>query len=270
MPGPHAPGDRPGARTTPTDGRKNPDDHRYTRHRPAPTDLKPVPAEPGRAPACRRVPGYAAGPGYPAPALNAAAQAGWTEFQDKVANVTYTSPDRCARLSFGPETNRYAACRDELWQATYITDPTASITASGATHWAATFGDYTPAEAIAAFLTAVARPVRPEAEGEPGTFLYAAGPGDHLAVCTVCDQAGWVLDPHRAEHCHLSADTTMRMTYRAPYPDRRGQAGWQAVYHPIDTDRRWSARFTPAVPAAAITAFLSVLTDPAGLDPDRA
>lgn len=34
--------------------------------------------------------------------------------------------------------------------------------------------------------------------------------------------------------------------------------------------RDWAARFTAHTPAEAIAAFLTALTDPAGLDPDRA
>jgi hypothetical protein len=214
------------------------------------------------------VPGYAAGPGYPAPALNAAAQAGWTRFEDDAANVTYTSPDACARLQFGPETVRYTRCRARLWQATYTPDPTSTTT--GQAGWKATFGENTPAEAIAAFLTALTRSAGRHTDGEADTVLYAAGAGDPASVYEVCNEAGWALDPHLADDYHLSADTTMRLPYRAPHPDRRvEQAGWQAAYRPIDTDRRWTARFTPTVPAAAIAAFLRVLTDPAGLDPER-
>jgi hypothetical protein len=214
------------------------------------------------------VPGYAAGPGYPTPALTAAAAAGWTTFQDGLANVTCTSPDKRARLQFGPETVRYARCRDRLWQVSYTADPIGTST-PGTAHWSATFGDNTPAEAIAAFLTTLTGSVEQRMHGDAHTPLYATGPGDPAPVYAACDQAGWTLAPDIAEDCRISADTTMRLTYRAPHPGHRNEAGWQVAYRPIDTDRRWSARFTATVPAAAIAAFLRVLTDPAGLDPDR-
>ena len=111
------------------------------------------------APAPVTVPAYAAGHGTPDVALGRLREAGWTRYADGDCNITYISPDGAARAEFGPETRH--AEYGVLWQVAY-TDPD-PYTKSPAT-WKATFGAQVPAEAIAAFLTALTDPEGLETE----------------------------------------------------------------------------------------------------------
>lgn len=97
------------------------------------------------------VPGYAAGPGIPTPALEALRDAGWTRYEDGEGDVTYVSPDGAASARFAPE----IAPPDPLWALAY-TDP--DPYAKSPRSWKATFGSNTPAEAIAAFVAALTDP----------------------------------------------------------------------------------------------------------------
>ena len=103
------------------------------------------------APAPVTVPGYAAGAGDPSLALDRLRDAGWTRYEDGDGDVTYVSPDGAARAQFAPE----IAPPAPLWAVAYTNpDPYAKNRMS----WKATFGMDTPAEAIAAFVTALTDP----------------------------------------------------------------------------------------------------------------
>ena len=108
------------------------------------------------APESKTFPVYAAGAGQPDLALNRLREAAWTRYTDDLGNVTYISPDGAVRAEFGPETDRYARNpHSALWQVTYADpDPYATSRKS----WTATYGDNTPAEAIAAFLITLIAP----------------------------------------------------------------------------------------------------------------
>ncbi|MBR7830619.1 DUF317 domain-containing protein [Actinospica sp. MGRD01-02] len=220
---------------------------------PAPTTPAPV-----------LVPPYAASAGIPAPALDAAGAAGWTRFEDEVANVTYTSPDGRCRLEFGPETERYRYDADRLWVAEYRPEP------GGERGWAAHFGDDTPAEAIAAFVRVLTDPAG--IRGAVPGYLAGAAENGADAVFDAAEANGWVRAVRTATYTgthgpvHLSCNP-------AP-PEIPGQflaAGphWRATFPEGVHRRAWTAVFTAEVPGEAITAFLVTLTDPAGLDPDR-
>lgn len=101
------------------------------------------------------VPVYAAGAGMPNHALEKLRAAGWTRYEDGLGDVSYLSPDGTLAVEFGPETRRYQNDPGALWQATY-TDPNPYT--SPRRSWRAAFGDSVPAEAIAAFLTALCDP----------------------------------------------------------------------------------------------------------------
>jgi hypothetical protein len=116
----------------------------------APADLDTAPAD--HAPA--RVPVYAAGHGEPDLALRVLTAAGWTAYEDNLANKTLVSPDGQVTCEFGPETSRYAHnARGALWEIRF-THPNPYLQMT----WTAHFGDQVPAEAIAAFLRALTDP----------------------------------------------------------------------------------------------------------------
>ncbi|MBR7833498.1 DUF317 domain-containing protein [Actinospica durhamensis] len=99
------------------------------------------------------VPAYAAGCGLPESALDAGADAGFRRGTDENETSWAVSPDERLRIEFGPESARYAGNpMGGLWLVTY-TDPEAPRRG-----WRAGFGDNCPAEAIAAFIKALAIP----------------------------------------------------------------------------------------------------------------
>lgn len=103
--------------------------------------------------AVRTVPAYAAGCGLPDSALCAGAEAGFRRGVDENQTSWAVSPDERLRVEFGPESARYAGNpMGGLWLVTYA-DPE---TPRGG--WRAQFGDNCPAEAIAAFIKALAIP----------------------------------------------------------------------------------------------------------------
>lgn len=103
--------------------------------------------------AVRTVPAYAAGCGLPETALDAGAEAGFRRGADENETSWAASPDERLRIEFGPESSRYAGNpMGGLWLVTY-TDPEAPRDG-----WRAQFGDNCPAEAIAAFIKALAIP----------------------------------------------------------------------------------------------------------------
>ncbi|WP_034266624.1 DUF317 domain-containing protein [Actinospica robiniae] len=116
------------------------------------TTTEAAPADTVEAPA-RTVPAYAAGCGLPESALNAGAEAGFRRGADENEMSWVVSPDERLRIEFGPESARYAGNpMGGLWLVTY-TDPEAPRGG-----WRAQFGDNCPAEAIAAFIKALAIP----------------------------------------------------------------------------------------------------------------
>jgi hypothetical protein len=118
-------------------------------------DTTPTPATPDTAPAApaRTVPVYAAGCGNPDVVLKSASDAGFQCGLDENMTAWAVSPDGRLRLEFGPESGRYFGNpMGGLWLVTY-TD--AAEPRSG---WRAQFGDNCPAEAIAAFVKALAHP----------------------------------------------------------------------------------------------------------------
>jgi hypothetical protein len=219
-----------------------------------------TPAPTPRNPAL--VPPYAAGPGTPTPALAAAYTAGWDRYEDESANVTYTSPDRRCSLEFGPETARYRHNEDRLWAAAYRPGPRRP----GA--WLAEFADHTPAEAIAAFVHTVGT-VDGIRDSIPG---YGAGAGDPEAVFTAAQAAGWMRTARTMSYTgphgvlHLAFDPAPPYIPEQPLADG---PHWQCTYQGREPAREWTALFTAHTPGEAITAFLTALTDPTGLDPDR-
>lgn len=103
--------------------------------------------------AVRTVPAYAAGCGLPDTALDAGTEAGFRRGADENETSWAVSPDERLRIEFGPESSRYAGNpMGGLWLVTY-TDPEAPRGG-----WRAQFGDNCPAEAIAAFIKALAIP----------------------------------------------------------------------------------------------------------------
>jgi hypothetical protein len=109
---------------------------------------------------------WCAGPGAPGLVLDALRAAGWTVQPDEVGNADCTSPDLTLRVAFGPESPAYHR-GGPLWTVTYT--PTAPLhpeacddcgTGHPALPWTATFGDHTPAEAIAALLADLTGPGR--------------------------------------------------------------------------------------------------------------
>jgi hypothetical protein len=100
------------------------------------------------------VPAYAAGAGEPDLALKRLHEAGWTRYDDGIGDVAYVSPDGAVRAEFAPET-RNSVARGVLWEVAY-TDP--NPYAKNRNSWTAHFSDQVPAEAIAAFLTALTDP----------------------------------------------------------------------------------------------------------------
>lgn len=110
-------------------------------------DTTPTPA----AAPVRTVPVYAAGCGNPDVVLKSASDAGFQCGLDENLTAWAVSPDGRLRLEFGPESGRYFGNpMGGLWLVTY-TD--AAEPRSG---WRAQFGDNCPAEAIAAFVKALA------------------------------------------------------------------------------------------------------------------
>jgi hypothetical protein len=210
-------------------------------------------------------PVYAAGAGIPTAALQAAEDAGWTRHEDEAANVTCTSPDERCRLEFGPETERYLNAFDLLWVADYRPGP------GQAGAWAASFGDQTPAEAIGAFITTLTDPDGLR-ETHPG---YAAGAGAPRRVFETAQEAGWTQTREDGVITHTSPDGAARVNYHLTPPVVPGQflvegPHWRISYRDGDGKRDWTAQFTAHAPAEALAEFLAALTDPAGLDPDRA
>jgi hypothetical protein len=116
------------------------------------TATEAAPDHPTRA-AVRTVPAYAAGCGLPESALNAGAEAGFRRGTDENEASWAVSSDELLRIEFGPESSRYAGNpMGGLWLVTYA-DPEAPRGG-----WRAQFGDNCPAEAIAAFIKALAVP----------------------------------------------------------------------------------------------------------------
>lgn len=221
---------------------------------PAPTPPTPI-----------LTPAYAAGGGIPAPALQAAESAGWTRREDELANVIHTSPDERCFLEFGPETQRYYYDRDVLWIAEYR--PGTGL--AGA--WHACFGEDVPAEAIGAFITTLTDPDGLR-ETHPG---YAAGAGAPRRVFEAAQAAGWTQTRTAGVITHTSPDGAAHVDYDTAPPVVPGQflaegPHWRFAYRDGDGKRDWTAQFTAHTPAEALAAFLAALTDPAGLDPDRA
>lgn len=95
------------------------------------------------------VPAHRAGAGLPDTALRAARAAGWGVTHDEHGNVHATSPDGEVHLGFWPESDT-----GPLWTITCTTHPAWEITAD----------DNTPAEFIAALITAIttAGPLDPD------------------------------------------------------------------------------------------------------------
>lgn len=208
------------------------------------------------------VPPYAAGAGIPAPALEAAGAAGWVEHVDELSNVTFTSPDGCCRLEFGPETHRYWCDADRLWVADYRPEP------GGERGWAAHFGDDTPAEAIAAFVRVLTDPAGIRG-AHPGYLAGAAESGAD-AVFRAAEAGGWVRAVRTARYPGTHGE--LHLAYSAAPPEIPGQflatgPHWRATFR--GDWRGWTVIFTAAVPGEAISAFLATLTDSAGLDPER-
>jgi len=211
------------------------------------------------------VPPYTAGAGIPAPALNAAQAAGWDRHEGASANVTYTSPDGRCVLQFGPETDRYHDDADRLWIAEYRPE-------SGQPHaWAAHFGDHVPAEAIAAFVTALTDPAGIRGS-QPG---YGAGAGGRGAeeVFAAAEAHGWTRAVRTATY--TGSHGTMHLSYDPAPPVIPGQfltdgPHWRVSYLPEDLARDWTVQLTAHVPGEAIAAFLTALMDSTGLDPHRA
>ncbi|MEY9861404.1 hypothetical protein ABH935_007045 [Catenulispora sp. GAS73] len=110
-------------------------------------------SEPTMAPPVT-VPAYAAGAGAPDVALDRLHEAGWIQYANGVGDVAYRSPDGCVRAEFAPE-SRSALPKGVLWEVAY-TDP--NPYAKNRSSWTAHFSDDVPAEAIAAFLTALTDP----------------------------------------------------------------------------------------------------------------
>ena len=101
----------------------------------------------------RTVPAYAAGCGLPELALAAGAEAGFRRGDNEDQASWAVSPDGRLHIEFGPESSRYAGNpMGGLWLITY-TDTDAPREG-----WRAQFGDNCPAEAIAAFVKALAVP----------------------------------------------------------------------------------------------------------------
>ena len=212
-----------------------------------------------------RTPAYAAGGGIPTAALQAAEAAGWTRHEDEAANVTYDSPDERCRVEFGPETDRYLSAFELLWVADYRPGP-GQVGA-----WAASFGDQTPAEAIGVFLATLTG-YDGLRETYPG---YAAGAGAPRRVFEAAEEAGWTQTRTEGVITHASADGAAYVDYDTAPPVVPGQflaegPHWRFAYRDGDGKRDWTAQFTAHVPAEALAAFLTALTDPQGLDPDRA
>jgi hypothetical protein len=208
------------------------------------------------------LPAYAAGSGIPAPALQAAQDAGWTRHEDEAANVTYTSPDEQCVLEFGPETDRYHYDHDRLWSAEYRPGP------GQPRAWAAHLGDATPAEAIAAFIRALTDHGGIRAN-HPG---YGAGAGHSESVFAAAGAQGWTRAGSTA--IFTGSHGAMHLTHHASPPDFPGQfladgPHWRTSYRGADGSRDWTGQFSAHVPGEAIAAFLAALTDPDGLDPDR-
>lgn len=221
---------------------------------PAPTPLAPA-----------LVPPYAAGAGIPAPALDAVRAAGWAWFQDELANVTYTSPDGRCSLEFGPETDRYRHDAERLWVAEYRPEP------GGERGWAAHFGADVPAEAIAAFVRVLTDPAGIRG-AHPG-YLAGAAENGAEAVFAAAETNGWVRAVRSATCTGTHGE--VHLIYSAAPPEIPGQflatgPHWRAAFPDGIYLREWMAMFTADVPGEAISAFLEPLTDPAGLDPDRA
>ena len=86
------------------------------------------------------VPAHRAGAGLPAAALDAARAAGWVLIEDEDGNVRADSADGQLHLDFLPETDT-----GPLWLIRATTHPAWQITAD----------DNTPAEFIAALITAI-------------------------------------------------------------------------------------------------------------------
>ncbi|WP_169740005.1 DUF317 domain-containing protein [Actinospica robiniae] len=210
-------------------------------------------------------PPYAAGGGMPTPALEAARAAGWDRSEDEAGNLTYRSPDGRCHVEFGPETDRYSRDADRLWVAEYRPEP------GGERGWAAHFGEDVPAEAIAAFLRALTDPAGIRG-AHPGYLAGAAYDGAQ-AVFTAAEARGWTRAVRSATYTGTHGQ--VHLVYSAAPPEIPGQflatgPHYRASFPDGVHRREWEAIFTAHVPGEAITAFLDALTDPAGLDPDRA
>ena len=100
------------------------------------TDTEPAPA----ATDVPLVPAHRAGPGLPDTALDAARTAGWTVTHDRDSNAHAVSADGDLHLGFLPETD---------------TGPLWLIEHTGHPAWQITADDNTPAEFLAALITAI-------------------------------------------------------------------------------------------------------------------
>ena len=101
----------------------------------ADTEAEPVPVAEARL-----VPAHLAGAGLPGTAFDAARAAGWLFAQDNDANVCAVSDDGDLHLQWLPEVNP-----GPLWVIVHSAEPA----------WRITADDQTPAEFIAALITAI-------------------------------------------------------------------------------------------------------------------
>lgn len=106
--------------------------------------------------------------------------------------------------------------------------------------------------------------------------VYAAGPGNPDLAISLLIEAGWAMyADNLANKSLVSPDGQVTCEFgpeTARYAHNARTALWEVRFtHPNPyLAVSWTAHFGDHVPAEAIAAFLRALTDPAGLDPDRA
>ena len=106
--------------------------------------------------------------------------------------------------------------------------------------------------------------------------VYAAGAGEPGTALDLLIRAGWAhYEDDLANKTLVSPDGQVTCEFgpeTARYAHNARTALWEVRFtHPNPyLQMTWTAHFGDQVPAEAIAAFLRALTDPAGLDPDRA
>jgi hypothetical protein len=203
---------------------------------------------------------------YGTPGLAPLEEAGWSHLEDELGTSRYFTADQSRCVTFRPVEQQVLDCAvHPLWEA--WARPSGLCTPA----WVAQFTAHTPPEIIAGFTAALATDHHTH-ERQPH---YLAGPGEHEHALHPLVQAGWQ-PVHREEQWALRAPDRQAEAHcrpahqrRHPYEELRRAPVWLIRAQPRTSPfPLWKATFTSTTPAHLIAAFLTALSEPAGLPRD--